>query len=107
MRIVIKKSESTILKFLSSLSENSLSSNNAYPNADVASDSENIIVVQSTSHGLDSDQENVDPDGSFDGTLVRSHYSHVFEQFSTCSNSGIKLNHGVLLGNSNSHFQLW
>ena len=49
MQDKILEAESSVPKALSSLSENSLNTNDDYPSADVASDSENVFLVQSTS----------------------------------------------------------
>ena len=69
----IKKSEIYILKALKALSENSLRNDHNSPSAEVTSDGENSISVQSVSHGLDSDQENIDPNESVIGAELNRH----------------------------------
>ena len=70
----IKKSKNTILKALISPSVNSPNNSNVYYlSSDVAPNSENISFVRSTSHGFDSDQEKLGPDGSTADTQVPTH----------------------------------
>ena len=63
----IRKSANNILKALNSLSENSLGDEYKGPSAEITSGGENTISVQPASHGLDSDQENIDPKEFFVG----------------------------------------
>ena len=61
----VKQSENDILKALISLSENSLRNDHNSPSTGLMSDGENAISVQLASHGLVSDQENIDPNEAF------------------------------------------
>ena len=57
----IGKSEKKLPKTLNSLSQNSIRDDHNSPNAEIMPDGENTISVQFASDGLDSDQENFDP----------------------------------------------
>ena len=61
MEYEIRKAENNILKALSSLSQKSLSDDHSSSSTEITSDGENMILVQPASHGLDSDQDNIDP----------------------------------------------
>ena len=63
MRDEIKNWENSILKALTSLSEDSPNINNVQPYPNIAKDGDKMILVQFLFHRSDSDQENVDPDG--------------------------------------------
>ena len=63
----IKRWENGLLKVLNYLSENSLRNDHNSPSAGMMSDGENTILVELASHGLVSDQENIDPNESFVG----------------------------------------
>ena len=68
----IKKLEITMLKALSSMSEISPNVKNVQMYADNTPDNNDVTLVQSSSHRLDSDQENVDLDGIFNDTQTNS-----------------------------------
>ena len=61
MEYDIRKEENNILKALNSLSEKSLRDDHNSLSTEITSDGENMISVQPASHGLDSDQDNIDP----------------------------------------------
>ena len=63
MKYEMKKSECNILKDLRSLSEKLLNISNDHPYADIASRNNLMILVQSSAHRLNSDQDNDNPDG--------------------------------------------
>ena len=69
----IRKSENIILKALNALSMNPLRDDRNSPSADITSDGENTIPVQRASHGVDLDQENIDPHESFIGAQPNLH----------------------------------
>ena len=73
MKDEIKKRENSILKALTSLSEDSPNIKNVYPYANIATDSDKMILVQFLFHRPDSDQENVDPDGMLNDTQRDPH----------------------------------
>ena len=55
------------LKALNSLLENSIRRDHNSPSTGIVSDGEKLISVQPAFHGLTSDQENIDLNGSFGG----------------------------------------
>ena len=67
MSYEIKSLEITHLKALSFLSENI---NNVSPCADIESDNNNMMLVQSSSERSESDREHVTLEGMFNGTLT-------------------------------------
>ena len=54
-----------LLKALNSLSQDPLSNHRNYPSAEITIDGANTISVQSESHGLNLDQENINPSKPF------------------------------------------
>ena len=77
MRDEIKKSENTFLKTLSCPSANSINNNKLHPYTDTASDTDNLILVQSLSHRPDSDPEKIDPDVMFN-LIHRNPYDKIY-----------------------------
>ena len=73
MKDEVRKSENNILKALNVLSENPLRNDPNRPSAEITSDGKNTNSVQSASHGLDLDQENIDPNESFIGAEPNLH----------------------------------
>ena len=67
MKDEIGKSDNIILKALISLSENSLRNDHSGPSTEITPGGENTISVQPACHGLDSDQEIIDPNEYFIG----------------------------------------
>ena len=66
------------MKALNSLSENLLNDGYSNPSAETAPCGKNTISVQPASHGLDSDQEIIDPIESFVGAQSHPHDTSVF-----------------------------
>ena len=73
MKDEIRKSENKILKFLKSLSGNQVPDDRNGGRAEITSDGENTIFVQFASHGLDLDQEDIDPREFFVGAHPNLH----------------------------------
>ena len=72
--------KSTILRALSSLSENSLRDDHNSPSAEITSYGENVNLVESISRGPESDQQNFGCNKTFIGTQPHS-YDNTLSSF--------------------------
>ena len=68
-----KKLENNILKTWNFRSENSLNHGYTGPCVEAALDGGDVVLVQSTSRGLDSDQENIDSEGPLEENQTEPH----------------------------------